>query len=50
MDPKEKPETADQFAAFMQANWTREQIIEFCLALIGEEAQAWWARKRDKQP
>ena len=37
------------FAGYMTRNWTHEQIVEFCLKLLGEEAVAWWARKQEHQ-
>jgi len=41
---------SETLAEYMSRNWTREQIVEFCLRQLGSEAQAWWARKEDHQP
>jgi acetyl-CoA acetyltransferase len=38
---------AETLAQYMSRNWTREQIAEFCLRMLGNEARAWYNRKQE---
>ena len=37
----------DYIELHINTYWSREKIIAFCLRLLGDEAQAWWARKQE---
>jgi hypothetical protein len=44
-----KGEVVEAFRIYMMRFCTRDEHVEFCLHMLGDEAQAWWARKQDHQ-